>query len=91
MLSNMIQRQDNDGLNINVTGGAPINLAVEDFDPNLLNPAGAVDPLTGQAAVGRGGKLRGWGSRVREESCCLAAGQPDILFDTLPEPRSAIE
>jgi len=51
LLSNQIQRQDNNGNNINVTGGAPINLAQDFFDPNLLNPNGVVDPLTGQAST----------------------------------------
>jgi hypothetical protein len=43
LLSNLINRQGNDGQPVQV----PINLAVDFFDPNLLNPAGVIDPLTG--------------------------------------------
>ncbi len=59
MLSNSIQRQDNNGNNINVTGGAPINLAKDFFDPNMINNTGAVDNLTGQAGSNIGPILKG--------------------------------
>jgi hypothetical protein len=59
MLSNQIQRHTNRGLDINAVGGAPINLAVDFFDANLINPSGAVDPLTGQSASDIGPVLKG--------------------------------
>jgi hypothetical protein len=51
MLNNQVQRQDNNGQNLNLTGGASISLAEDFFDPNLLNPSGTIDPLTGQACT----------------------------------------
>lgn len=59
MLSNNIQRQNNSGQNVNVTGGAPIDLALDFFDPNLLTNTGAVDPLTGQGSTNIGAVLKG--------------------------------
>ncbi|HLJ96795.1 MAG TPA: peroxidase family protein [Gemmataceae bacterium] len=59
LLSNAINRQGNDGLDIQVPGGAPINLAEDFFDPNLLNPNGVVDPLTGQTSSDIGPILKG--------------------------------
>jgi peroxidase len=50
LLSGDIERHGNDGQDINVTGGADIDLAEDFFDPNLLDPTGAVDPLTGQGS-----------------------------------------
>jgi peroxidase len=50
LLSNEIQRQDNNGNNINDPAGAPIDLATDFFDPYLLNPAGVVGP-TGQTST----------------------------------------
>jgi hypothetical protein len=47
LLSGEIERQGNNGQDINVTGGSSINLAEDFFDPNLLSAGGAVDPLTG--------------------------------------------
>ncbi len=51
LLSNQIQRQDNNGNNINVTGGAPILLSNDFFDPAVINATGALDPF-GQAGTG---------------------------------------
>jgi hypothetical protein len=51
LLSNQIQRQDNNGNNINDPAGAPINLAQDFFDPTLLNPAGVMDQATGQTST----------------------------------------
>ena len=43
MVSGEIERDGNDGLPV----ADNIPLAVDFFDPNLLNPSGVVDPLTG--------------------------------------------
>jgi peroxidase len=59
LLSNEIQRQDNNGQSINVPGGAPINLAIDFFDPNLLTANGAPDPLTGLTSTNIGPVLKG--------------------------------
>jgi hypothetical protein len=51
LLSNQIQRQDNNGNAINDPAGAPINLAFDFFDPTLLNPTPTMDPMTGQTST----------------------------------------
>ena len=49
LLSNLIQRQDNNGSNIpdQNPNGAPIDLAQDFFDPSVINPSGAYDPISG--------------------------------------------
>jgi len=49
MVSGNIERQNNNGTDIATTvpEGADIPLSLDFFDPNLLNPSGVVDPLTG--------------------------------------------
>jgi hypothetical protein len=51
LLSNQIQRQDNNGNAINDPAGASINLAFDFFDPTLLNPTPTMDPMTGQTST----------------------------------------
>jgi hypothetical protein len=51
LLSNTINRQTDDGLDIDDPAGAQVNLAQDFFDPYLLNPDGVVDPLTGQTST----------------------------------------
>ena len=51
LLSNTINRQTDDGLDIADPAGAPVNLAQDFFDPYLLNPTSVVDPLTGQTST----------------------------------------
>ncbi len=59
LLSGGIERQGNNGLNLTVTGGSTIDLAVDFFDPNLLSATGAVDPLTGQGSTNIDAILKG--------------------------------
>jgi hypothetical protein len=49
LLSNSIQRQDNNGNNIadQNPNGAPIDLAQDFFDPSVINPSGVFDPISG--------------------------------------------
>jgi hypothetical protein len=52
LLSGEIGRQDNNGQDI--TGdptGAPLDLATDFFDPNVLNPNGVIDHLTGHIST----------------------------------------
>ena len=51
MVSAGIERQSNDGSDIADPGGDSISLAQDFFDPNLLNPAGVLDPLTGKTST----------------------------------------
>jgi hypothetical protein len=54
LLSNEIGRHGNNGQSV----AAPIDLAVDFFDPNLLTNTGAVDPLTGLASTNIGPVLK---------------------------------
>src|SRR5439155_8824317 len=51
MLDNGIDRLNNDGTDISDPNGATIDLAEDFFDPNLIDPSGAVDRLTGHMAT----------------------------------------
>ncbi|HEY7157949.1 MAG TPA: peroxidase family protein, partial [Gemmataceae bacterium] len=53
LLSNEIERQDNNGADITDNPGldASLDLATDFFDPNVLNPAGVTDPLTGHIST----------------------------------------
>ena len=55
LLSNVIHRDGNDGQSV----ADPVSLAVDFFDPNLLNPAGVVDHLTGLVSTDIGPVLKG--------------------------------
>jgi hypothetical protein len=61
LLSNMIQRQDNNGNNIPDANpnGAPIDLAQDFFDPSVINPSGVFDPISGHTTSGIGPILKG--------------------------------
>jgi hypothetical protein len=61
LLSSNIERQDNNGLDIADvnTSGASIELSQDFFDPNLLNPNGVVDPLSGHTSSDIGVILKG--------------------------------
>ena len=61
LLSSNIERSNNDGtdiVDVN-SGGSSIPLYEDFFDPNLLNPTGAVDPLTGHSSSDIGPILKG--------------------------------
>jgi peroxidase len=53
LLSGGIERQGNNGQDVlpNDPAGASISLATDYFDPNVLNPNGVVDPLTGHIST----------------------------------------
>jgi hypothetical protein len=53
LLSSNIERQNNNGQDAvpNDPAGAAISLATDFFDPNVLNPAGVTDPLTGHIST----------------------------------------
>jgi hypothetical protein len=61
LLSGNIERQDNNGQDIADVSpdGASIPLSQDFFDPLLLNPSGAVDPLTGHTSTDIGAILKG--------------------------------
>jgi hypothetical protein len=61
MLSSGIERQNNNGQDVlpNDPAGASISLATDFFDPNVLNPAGVTDPLTGHISTDIDAILKG--------------------------------
>jgi hypothetical protein len=68
MLDNGIDRLNNNGTDIADPAGATVDLAQDFFDPNLLNPAGAVDPLTGHVSTNIDAVLKGNASGVAQET-----------------------
>ncbi|HEX5271001.1 MAG TPA: peroxidase family protein, partial [Gemmataceae bacterium] len=81
MLSGNVERQGNNGLDVNVTGGAEINLAYDFFDPNLLSATGAVDPLTGQGSTNIDAILKGDADGDAQANDLLAINEiRDLLF-----------
>ena len=56
MLNNNVARDNNDGSAI---GSSTLQLAQDFFDPNLINPNGTVDPLTGLVSTDIGALLKG--------------------------------
>jgi hypothetical protein len=61
LLSSNIERQNNNGLDIadvNASGSS-IDLSQDFFDPNLLNPKGVADPLTGHTSSNIDAVLKG--------------------------------
>jgi hypothetical protein len=61
LLSGNIERHGNDGSDVpgDPTGNAALSLAGDFFDPNVLNPAGVIDPLTGHISTDIGAVLKG--------------------------------
>jgi hypothetical protein len=61
LLSNAIQRQDNNGNSIpdQNPNGAPIDLAQDFFDPSVINPSGVFDPISGHTTSDINAILKG--------------------------------
>jgi peroxidase len=78
-----IARQTNDGTPIATinSDGSDIPLAEDFFDPNLLNPAGVVDPLTDQTSSDIGPILKGDADGNGQEDDMMAISPVrDLLF-----------
>jgi hypothetical protein len=68
LLSNSVGRVNNNGTYINdPTGSAPVNLAQDFFDPNLISATPGTDPLTGHATTGIGAILKADASNAANE------------------------
>jgi peroxidase len=83
LLSNTIQREGNNGLGIaDVDPNGPgIDLAQDFFDPNVLNPQGVVDPLTGHTSSDISAILKGDADGNAQASDLLAINEVrDLLF-----------
>jgi peroxidase len=74
LLSSEIERQGNNGQDVlpNDPAGATISLATDFFDPNVLNPNGVVDPLTGHLSTDIGAILKGDADGVSQADDLLA-------------------
>jgi hypothetical protein len=72
MLDNGVDRLNNNGTDVTDPNGATVDLAQDFFDPNLLNPSGVVDPLTGYVSTDIGAILKGNASGVAQETDLLA-------------------
>jgi hypothetical protein len=83
LLSSAIERHGNDGQDVlpNDPAGAAISLATDFFDPNVLNPSGAVDPLTGHTSTDIGPILKGDADGVAQADDLMAINDVrDLLF-----------
>jgi hypothetical protein len=83
LLSGEIERQGNNGRDVlpNDPVGPDISLATDFFDPNVLNPAGLVDPLTGHISTDIGPFLKGDADGVAQADDLLAIGDVrNLLF-----------
>jgi hypothetical protein len=83
LLSGEIERQGNDGQDVlpNDPAGASISLATDFFDPNVLNPSGAVDPLTGHISTDIDSILKGDAGGVAQADDLMVIGDVrDLLF-----------
>src|SRR5205085_7778559 len=77
LLSGEIERQGNNGQDVlpNDPAGASISLATDFFDPNVLNPAGVVDPLTGHISTDIGPILKANADGVAQADDLLAINE----------------
>lgn len=83
IVSDAIERVNNDGTDIADANpdGAGISLAEDFFDPNLLNPAGVVDPLTGHTSSDIGAVLKGEADGVSNADDLMAISDiRNLLF-----------
>jgi peroxidase len=83
LLSSNIERQGNNGQDVlpNDPAGASISLATDYFDPNVLNPAGVTDPLTGHISTDIGPILKGDADGNSQASDLLAINDiRNLLF-----------
>jgi hypothetical protein len=83
LLSGQVERQGNNGLDVlqNDPAGAAISLATDFFDPNVLNPAGVTDPLTGHTSTDIGAILKGDADGTAQASDLLAINEVrNLLF-----------
>jgi hypothetical protein len=82
LLSGGIERQGNEGRDVlpNDPAGAGISLATDFLDPNVLNPSGTVDPLTGHTSTDIGPILKGDADGVSQADNLMAIGDVRNLF-----------
>jgi hypothetical protein len=72
ILDNEVDRLNNDGTDIADPNGASVDLTAAFFNPILIDPTGAVDPLTGQVSTDIDPILKVIASGVAQETDLLA-------------------
>jgi hypothetical protein len=83
LLSGGIERHGNNGQDVlpNDPAGASISLATDFFDPNLLNPQGVMDSLTGHISTDIGPILKADADQLAQADDLLAINEVrDLLF-----------
>ncbi|HEY2787248.1 MAG TPA: peroxidase family protein [Fimbriiglobus sp.] len=83
LLSGEIDRDGNNGLDAlpNDPAGTDIDLATDFFDPNVLNPFGVIDPLTGHVSTDIDPFLKGDADGLSQDNDMLAIGEVrNLLF-----------
>jgi hypothetical protein len=83
LLSSNIERATNQGTDIPDVSpdGSSIPLSLDFFDPNILNPSGVVDPLTGHTSSDIGAILKGDADGVSQATDLLAINDVrNLLF-----------
>ncbi len=94
LLSGQIERQGNNGQDVlpNDPAGATIGLATDFFDPNVLNPTGAIDPLTGHVSTDIGPILKGDADGVSQAMDLKAIGDVrNLLFGNGGQPDNGLD
>jgi hypothetical protein len=89
LLSDGIERQGNNGQDIltNDPAGSEISLATDFFDPNVLNPKGVVDKLTGHISTDIDPFLKGDADGVSNADDLMAINSiRNLLFGNGPGP-----
>jgi hypothetical protein len=82
MLNNNVFRENNDGSAI---GSSTLQLAQDFFDPNLINPSGATDSLTGLVSTDIGAILKGDADHSAQAVDVMAVTDiRNLLFDNGP-------
>jgi hypothetical protein len=82
MLNNNVARDNNDGSAI---GTSTLQLAQDFFDPNLINPSGVTDPLTGLVSTDIGALLKGDADNSAQAVDVMAVSDiRNLLFDNGP-------
>jgi hypothetical protein len=83
LLSGTVGRQTNAGLDVADVnpGGAGVDLAQDFFDPNLINPRGVTDPVTGHTSTGIDAILKADADGLANENDLLVIRQVrNLLF-----------
>ncbi len=94
LLSAGIERHGNNGLDVlpGDKAGAGIDLATDFFDPNVLNPAGVVDPFTGHTSTDIDPILKGDADGISQADDLMAISDiRNLLFANSGVPNNGTD